>query len=120
MTNTLEGRELAVACARAMGLRVDGGDVSRSDGVWRGPVDADGCYECGQMHTGLPTVDEMLAWLTKDRRGCVQTSHEEDWCYSRFIAYGSLMRDQDRPCGGGATLHEALQRLVVAVAEGKR
>lgn len=53
MTNTLEGRELAVTCAEAMGWHIDGK-------LW---FDANGCCAGWVSAEPYPSASEMLAWL---------------------------------------------------------
>lgn len=92
-TNELTGRELAVACGRAM---------------YRDAASYRAACSLGKS----TTVDDLLAWLHE--RGKLHTSSEADWTYTRLLFRPSLT---ERVCAGGATFTEALQRLVVAVAQ---
>lgn len=96
-TNELTGRELAVACARAMGCRV-------SD-----EPEFEGLMAC--------LVEEMLAWLHErgDNGGSVETAT----CSGHAVVLLCIAPDLVEPVATarGTNLTEALQRLVVAVAQ---
>lgn len=108
-TNELTGRELAVACARAMGWnRNEYGGWYRPDGAWRFH-DAEGFP--------MVSVDDLLAWLQSKagpgaflRLESSMVDCPEPWSAERS-------GDCYVPITHGATLTEALQRLVVAVAQ---
>lgn len=111
MASELDGRALAEAAARAMGWRSwHDGPVAMAMGP--GWVEPDGTIH-GVTADGGPDIPERecLAWL--HTKGKVHTSSESDWCYTRLLFRPSLT---ESVCAGGATMLEALQRLVVAVA----
>ena len=109
-TNELTGRELAVACARAMGWTLS---------KWDAWYDTEGQYH----GTVEPEIDprEMLAWL-HERAKDVET-HSSSSGGEASIWFLDIDRGpDDYKVGGsltrlGADLTEALQRLVVAVAQ---
>lgn len=93
-TNELEGRALAEAAARAMGWKKLQGSETWDDGTYLRTMD--------QMPM---TERECLAWLHK--RGGVEILTRRGHASASQI---------DTDYHEGADLHEALQRLVVAVA----
>jgi hypothetical protein len=118
-TNELTGRELAVACARAMGWTKPsergccddcGWPLRRSEEIGCTP---DRCCMVGRDdgradEAPQRTVEHMLAWLHE--RGNVEIHTNKD--NAQAWHHGPQTH-----CRYGATLTEALQRLVVAVAQ---
>lgn len=105
-TNELTGRELAVACAEAMGWTHDKGTLWQSGSGW---------LRC--VVNSPATVDELLAWLkSKAEPGAFlrlessMVDCPEPWSAERS-------GDCYVPIVHGSNLTEALQRLVVAVAQ---
>jgi hypothetical protein len=100
-TNELTGRELAVACARAMGWTVNKWDA------W---------YDTEGHHSGTvePEIDprEMLAWLHE--RGAVEINSDKSSA-SAWLWVAPARKPT--VCVRGSNITEALQRLVVAVAQ---
>ncbi len=127
MESELTGRELAVACARAMGWRVDeAGDIYDGNGIWRGPVEPKSCWECRQWVTGHPKLDDLLAWLhERGEHGAqvlVSSMNGECNCELVLADYSEEMGQKfyfgpSDATSTGSNLTEALQRLVVAVAQ---
>lgn len=100
MASELDGRALAEAAARVMGWKKLQGSETWDDGTYLRTLDQ-----------RPMTERECLAWLHP--KGKVHTSSESDWCYTRLLFRPSLT---ESVCAGDATMREALQRLVVAVA----
>jgi hypothetical protein len=98
-TNELTGRELAVACARAMGWTVN------DRGAW---FDPSGWPLPTITTTPRPSVDELLAWL-HEHRDCIILG-----CYRGRVTACASSAVAESIYEEGATLTEALQRLVVA------
>jgi hypothetical protein len=109
-TNELTGRELAVACARAMGWTVN---------KWDAWYDTEGHYS----GTVEPEIDprEMLAWLHE--RGEVEIYSNARGASAALWLPDISRGPDDCKVGGttpivrGSNTTEALQRLVVAVAQ---
>lgn len=104
--NELTGRELAVACARAMGWhRNEYGGWYRPDGAWRFH-DADG--------VPMVSVDEALAWLHERGDIDIEMTKLRGCEVKLWLRAGAGFVVQR---ARASTLTEALQRLVVAVAK---
>ncbi len=118
-TNELTGRELAVACARAMGWTYEGGIWHDWKGRWMGALDPE------------ISAEDSLEWLAdaaskSESDICVNItfSHEKSYvlfadcervgeCGVDYVFEKVSMRPGFHPEG----LREALQRHVVAVAQ---
>lgn len=136
MTPTLEGRALDEACAKAMGTYVEKCDGYMAE-MAGNSCDGWFCSKCRAVegrwgekmpdHAGFkhystdPATDaEKLAWLTR-----FATVELYVWACGNDGKPGAsamLVNDGDAvsPYVEGATISEALARLVVAVAEAKR
>lgn len=100
--NELTGRELAVACARAMGWH------RTERGSWFNPQSP-----VAHVPSAGPNLDEALAWLHE--RGIVTTASSHRVTEASFVAIPSM--ESLEKWVRGSNLTEALQRLVVAVAQ---
>lgn len=100
-TNELTGRELAVACAEAMGAEVTSDAVAfrLPGGTWR------------SLRNEPLTIDEAMAWL-HTQRDCIILG-----CYRGKVTACGASAVAESVHAEGDTMTEALQRLVVAVAK---
>lgn len=116
MTDTndkLQGRALDEAVARAMGWQCRDGVTTKAASVGRTHVR----FGITRYSTDPATQAEMLAWIDgKTGCGVILTIYTTDLSVAAVLDDYDDMGACTVPPGHGATINEALARLVVAVA----
>lgn len=118
MATELEGRALDAACAKAMGYRVLTNDI---DELWQEKGDEQEQHDGSHLRrysTNPACIPEMLAWL-HDPPAVVAIGSWWNGTWA-FLTHTKFSMDKvPEHAVRGATISEALARLVVAVKEAK-